>query len=327
METASYCPQCGTQLIARQCPRCDRQQEFGIFRREILWLVLMAALTVPLYMGTRSLAAWNREIQAQTAASWYQRGEQERQGGDIRAALTSFHRATVNDRENFQYAMSWAVALAAAGQTPEARLALVRLRDSTPENAQINLELARLAAKQANVPEAARYYRNALYGVWPDPQGEQHRREARIELIRFLLDHQERSTALSELLLLSREIPANSASYTLVARLLLEAGEAQRALDQFPQASREKLAGLVTRQSLEEAMQSSRRAEMVSSLLADVWIHVHPDHSLEVALDRFSQNPGLLPVVSRSDLTRIEGVVTLDSILRFLQRGSQTKEP
>jgi chloride channel protein, CIC family len=43
--------------------------------------------------------------------------------------------------------------------------------------------------------------------------------------------------------------------------------------------------------------------------------HVHPDQPLEMALRRISDHP-LLPVISRVDLRRLEGVVALEDILR-----------
>src|SRR5207249_10100588 len=45
--------------------------------------------------------------------------------------------------------------------------------------------------------------------------------------------------------------------------------------------------------------------------------HVHADHGLDIALHRMGIS-GLkeLPVVSRSDVTRVEGIITLDDILR-----------
>ena len=52
-------------------------------------------------------------------------------------------------------------------------------------------------------------------------------------------------------------------------------------------------------------------------------IHVHPDHPLDIVVDRLSQSEGVLPVVSRTDAHRVEGIVTPDSILlaRDRQRG------
>jgi CIC family chloride channel protein len=91
----------------------------------------------------------------------------------------------------------------------------------------------------------------------------------------------------------------------------------------FLVGTQEMLAGLVTRQSLEEAMQSGRASDPVTSLLVKDWTHVHPDHPLELALERFRQNPGLLPVLSRSGAHRVEGVITLETIMQFVE----TNEP
>jgi CIC family chloride channel protein len=43
--------------------------------------------------------------------------------------------------------------------------------------------------------------------------------------------------------------------------------------------------------------------------------HVHPDHALDVALSRLDDLP-FIPVVHRADLTKLEGVVSLDGILK-----------
>ena len=45
--------------------------------------------------------------------------------------------------------------------------------------------------------------------------------------------------------------------------------------------------------------------------------HVHSDHTLDIVLHRMG-GAGLkvLPVVSRSDVRRVEGVITLDDVLR-----------
>jgi hypothetical protein len=52
-------------------------------------------------------------------------------------------------------------------------------------------------------------------------------------------------------------------------------------------------------------------------------MHVHPDHPLELALERFKRNPGLLPVLSRSGTHRVEGIITLETIVRFVDRNSR----
>jgi CBS domain-containing protein len=91
----------------------------------------------------------------------------------------------------------------------------------------------------------------------------------------------------------------------------------------FLVGSQEMLAGLVTRKSIEEAMHSGQAADPVTAVLAEGWMHVHPDHPLELALERFKRNPGLLPVLNRSGTRRVEGVITLETIRRFLETNPE----
>jgi len=45
-------------------------------------------------------------------------------------------------------------------------------------------------------------------------------------------------------------------------------------------------------------------------------VHAHPDHPIDAVLGRLAQSGGVLPVVSRADARRIEGVVTVDGLLK-----------
>ena len=173
-------------------------------------------------------------MDARVAAVWFREGEQQVRAGDLKRAIESFRKATSNDSDNRQYVIALANALAAAGHDEEARQALLRLRETSPENAQINLYLARLAAKRGDVAETTRYYENALYGLWTGTQVDEERRKVRVELIRFLLDHHQRSGALSEALVLGTESPLDDpGAQTEAGQLLLEAGDAQHALKYF----------------------------------------------------------------------------------------------
>jgi predicted Zn-dependent protease len=183
------------------------------------------------------MAAKERKMDAREAAAWFARGEVQVRAGDMRAALDSFRKATSRDRDNRTYVLALANALAATGHSEEARQALLRLRDSSPENAEINLYLARLAAKRGDVAEAVRYYHNSLYGLWTGKQIDQNQRKVRVELIHFLLDHQENSRALSEVLTLATEIPVDDLSgQNEAGQLFLKVGDAQHALQHFTRA-------------------------------------------------------------------------------------------
>jgi CIC family chloride channel protein len=80
--------------------------------------------------------------------------------------------------------------------------------------------------------------------------------------------------------------------------------------------SREALLGVVGPARLVEAMTAGRADQPVSTLVGDDILHVHPDHPIEVVLERLAQSEGLLPVVSRERGSRVEGVITLDQVMR-----------
>jgi CIC family chloride channel protein len=80
--------------------------------------------------------------------------------------------------------------------------------------------------------------------------------------------------------------------------------------------------GLVTRDGIEQALRSGNGSASVTSLLIQSPSHAHVDHSLDLVLKRLAKTPGLLPVVSRSDVRRIEGVITPETIVQFLHRSA-----
>jgi CIC family chloride channel protein len=54
--------------------------------------------------------------------------------------------------------------------------------------------------------------------------------------------------------------------------------------------------------------------------------HVHPDHALDVALRRLGDAP-FLPVVHRADLTKLEGIVSLEGILEAYREAQLSTKP
>jgi len=84
--------------------------------------------------------------------------------------------------------------------------------------------------------------------------------------------------------------------------------------------------GIVTPERLSELRAAGRGREAVQSMLDETFVHVHPDHSLDVVLVRFAQGTGLLPVVSRTAL-RAVGVITIDEITQFARQGKSRRSP
>ncbi len=83
--------------------------------------------------------------------------------------------------------------------------------------------------------------------------------------------------------------------------------------------TRDELLGVVERDRLQDAMDAGRGSAPVASIVTAA-THVHPDHPIDVVLERFAQSGGLLPVVHRSAAQRIEGVITRDALARIARR-------
>jgi CIC family chloride channel protein len=88
----------------------------------------------------------------------------------------------------------------------------------------------------------------------------------------------------------------------------------------FLVGTRERLAGVVSRDQLVEWRRSEKGHLTVGSLVNGDFVHVHPDHALDVVLDRLSESNGLLPVVSRTDVRRVEGIITPDTLVSRQRR-------
>ena len=75
------------------------------------------------------------------------------------------------------------------------------------------------------------------------------------------------------------------------------------------------LIGVVTFAQLADAYGDGFGSRPVSTIADRAFAHVHPDHQLDVVLERFAECPGVLPVVSRAHASRTEGVITIDEIV------------
>ena len=128
--------------------------------------------------------------------------------------------------------MALARVLPAAHKDEAARRTLLALRELTPQDPEINVELARLEARTGNLESAIGYDQTALYGAWPAARGAAHR-ELRLELVEYLLSHPLAQRALSELSILSSNMPEDADTRNRLGILLLRAGDAGGALEQF----------------------------------------------------------------------------------------------
>jgi tetratricopeptide (TPR) repeat protein len=211
--------------------------ERALIHREIVQLGVLILVALGAFLLTRAIAASNHEMSLRDAAEWYRRGQQAMAAGRLDDAIDSLRRATMRDRSDTRYVLVLAQALARKGDAEAARSLLLTLRESAPEDPEINLQLARLAVARSDVTEALRFYHNALYAPWPAEQADV-RRGVRFELIRFLIAHDQAGRALSELLALSADLPDAAPFGLEVAQLFAWAGDDRHALDQFQRVLR-----------------------------------------------------------------------------------------
>lgn len=216
-------------------PIDDTMERAALVHREVFQLAALIVVAIGAFLLTRVVAANNRDVSLRDAAEWYRRGEQAIQGGRVDDAIDALRRATVRDRNDRRYVLALSQALALKRDDDAARSVLLTLRESAPEDPDINLQLARLAAARQDVTEALRFYHNALYAPWPAEQADA-RRQVRFELIRFLLTHDQAGRALSELLALSTDLPDDVPLRLEVAHLFAQAGDNGHALEQFQRA-------------------------------------------------------------------------------------------
>ncbi len=198
-------------------------------------LALLSATAVGAFFLTQSVAAANRELRMRDAATWYHEGEARLAAGRVDDAVTALRRACAIDRNQPGYRLALASALDQRGDDEPARQLLQGLRQLTPESVPVNLQLARIAARRNDEAQAVGFYQNALYGQWDADQLD-NRPQIRVELIRYLLDHDRQGQALPELLVLSSNLTDAGPSHLEIGQLFVKAGEPRRALDHFERA-------------------------------------------------------------------------------------------
>jgi tetratricopeptide (TPR) repeat protein len=165
----------------------------------------------------------------------YAQGLTAASAGRYDDAINTFRAALTCDPANSQYQLSLARALRDSNDSrrlEEAESYLIALWQRAPQDAAVNLALARVAAHRGSIEDATRYYHNAMYGVWnSDPDG--NRTRARVELIQFLLKQKAPANAESELMALAAALPPEPAGHLQAAELFAQAQDYEGALKQY----------------------------------------------------------------------------------------------
>lgn len=84
--------------------------------------------------------------------------------------------------------------------------------------------------------------------------------------------------------------------------------------------TRDDLIGLLRPERVMEAIQAGRGSGTIGTLIDVSFHHAHSDHLVDIVLERLADGEGVLPIVSRDDIRRVEGVITPDDVVRVLGR-------
>jgi len=241
MEAERQCPRCGHKIPWGQtkCPFCPGQGGYLWPLRRDTFLLLILVFLILMFVITGFTVRVYHAVERGFAQDWYTRGEKDLRDGRAEAALADFRTALSYSHDNVEYQLRLAQALVAAGNSREARAEartyLLNLLEHEPGNGTVNLELARLAARDHAVSDAMRFYHGAIYGEWNDDPVVR-RRAARLELVEFLLAAGQKDSARAELIALAADLPADPALQTKVGNLLLRVAGYDDALKLFRQA-------------------------------------------------------------------------------------------
>jgi hypothetical protein len=249
LESPHICGKCGRPIPPEQteCACGLGPRRYWLHSRETILLFSFAGLIVAFLLTGFAARAYHGRRSA-LARSWFDRGTRDLQAGKSAAALADFQttliyaRGDVSEAQLQLYELEFSQALAATDHPDEARSYLLDLWERAPGSGKINLDLARLAARAGDDTEAKRYYNDAIYGVWEGDAAHvaASRREARLELFRYLTSHNEMADAQSVLMATTAALQPDAGAplHAQVGNLMLEAGEAQQALGQFEEALR-----------------------------------------------------------------------------------------
>jgi tetratricopeptide (TPR) repeat protein len=205
----------------------------------VILLLLTLAGVIGFAAVSHLVARYNANQQSR-GRKLYQQGLADVTASRYDDAIDAFRAALTCDPTNSQYQLSLARALRDSNEPrrlDEAESYLIALWQRAPQDAAVNLALARVAAHRGSVEDAIRYYHNAMYGVWnSDPDA--NRSKARIELIQFLLKKGAPDKAESELMALATALPPAPDAHLQAAQLFAQARDYAGELAQYEEVLR-----------------------------------------------------------------------------------------
>jgi hypothetical protein len=209
----------------------ERLAKRHLIFKDTLALLSVFAVTCILAVLTWLIFRSYSQHQQDAAARWKRRGEEALTHHNPTAAVYDLRTAVGFGDDDARTEIELARALADL-DTPrslqEAMVYLNALWEKEPGNGNINLQLARLSARQLQVQAALEHYHAAIYGVW-EGDGAIRRRQVRLELVRYLIQQKRFDDARDELLIAAGN-DNTTAGLMEVAGMLAEAHDPPDAL-------------------------------------------------------------------------------------------------
>jgi tetratricopeptide (TPR) repeat protein len=209
-------------------------------RSAALILVILTLAAAVAFAAVSHLVSRFTANQQALGRKLYAQGLAEVSAARYDDAINVFRAALTCDPTNSQYQLSMARALRDSNdprRLDEAESYLISLWQRAPQDAAVNLALARVAARRGSIEEATLYYHNAMYGVW-NSDADTNRNKARIELVQFLLKRRAPDKAESELMALATSLPPDPAAHLQTAQLFEQAQDYPNALAQYQEVLR-----------------------------------------------------------------------------------------
>jgi Flp pilus assembly protein TadD len=211
----------------------DRIERRRLIFSDSLALITLFATTALLAVLTNYLYQSYASHQVELANRWLERGQQAMRGGKPQVAIDALSSALAYAPGQRAIEIQLAEALASAGRLQEASVYFNALLETQQGDGLINLQLARIAARQSNESQAIEDYQRAIYGSW-EGDGYVRRRSVRLELINYLISRQRLDQARNELLVASGNAPDDDITVQLdIARTMEQAQDPSDALNLY----------------------------------------------------------------------------------------------
>ena len=190
------------------------------------------AILVLSFVLTGAISSAYRKERLALGEQHYQRAEWSLQHGRQGNAVEEFRQSLLFLPDNTRYRLSLATALLQTGHLNEAQTHLEQLLQEDPTNGWINLALARVAVKRANMNDAIEYYQRAVYEYWPASEIPE-RRKARWELVNLLEETGRDAEVVGELIQLYASAPNDPQERARIGFALLKYGAVSEAVEIF----------------------------------------------------------------------------------------------